>query len=164
MTPDATPRSKDEAALLELAARRLPGGVLGTARYRDELAFVVKRAKGARLWDWSGREYIDYLLGSGPMFLGHAHPSVVRAVTEQLEDGTTYFLVNEPAIRLADEICRAVACADQVRFTSSGAEATFFALRAARAKNVASAPDDRSEEHTSELQSRVDLVCRLLLE
>ena len=51
MTPDTTPRSPDEAALLDLAGRRLPGGVLGPARYRDELAFVVMRAKGARLWD-----------------------------------------------------------------------------------------------------------------
>ena len=90
MTPDTTPRSPDEAALLDLASKRLPGGVLGTSRHRDELAFVVKRAQGARLWDWSGREYIDYLLGSGPMFLGHAHPAVTRAVTEQLENGTTY--------------------------------------------------------------------------
>ena len=128
-----TPRSPEEAALLELAGQRLPGGVLGTGRYRDELAFVVKRARGAHLWDVSGRDYIDYLLGSGPNFLGHSHPAVVRAVTEQLENGTTYFLVNEPAIRLADEICRAVACAEQVRFTSTGNEATFFALRVARA-------------------------------
>jgi glutamate-1-semialdehyde 2,1-aminomutase len=133
MTPEATPRSPEEAALLDLATRRLPGGVLGTSRYRDDLAFVVRRAEGARLWDCSGREYIDYLLSSGPMFLGHAHPAVVRAVTEQLRDGTTYFLVNEPAIRLADAICRAVPCAEQVRFTSTGSEATFFALRAARA-------------------------------
>lgn len=133
MTPETTPRSQDEAALLDIASRRLPGGVLGMARFRDDLAFVVKRARGSRLWDVSGREYIDYLLGSGPMFLGHAHPAVVRAVTEQIEGGSTYFLVNEPAIRLADEICRAVPCAEQVRFTSTGSEATFFALRAARA-------------------------------
>ena len=133
MTPKTTPRSPDEAALLDLAGKRLPGGVLGSARHRDELAFVVKRAEGAHLWDCSGREYIDYLLGSGPAFLGHSHPAVVRAVTERLGDGTTYFLVNEPAIRLADEICRAVPCAEQVRFTSTGGEATFFALRAARA-------------------------------
>jgi glutamate-1-semialdehyde 2,1-aminomutase len=133
MTPETPPRSQDETALLEIAGRRLPGGVLGSTRFRDDLAFVVKRARGARIWDVSGREYVDHLLGSGPMFLGHAHPAVVRAVTEQLDCGTTYFLVNEPAIRLADEICRAVPCGEQVRFTSTGTEATFFALRAARA-------------------------------
>jgi glutamate-1-semialdehyde 2,1-aminomutase len=133
MTMPTGPRSPEEAALLDLAARRLPGGVLGTARYPDELAFVVKSGHGARVRDWSGREYLDYLLGSGPMFLGHAHPAVMRAVVEQLAHGTTYFHVSEPAIRLADEICRAVPCAEQVRFTSTGSEATFFALRAARA-------------------------------
>ena len=58
MTPDTTPRTTDETALLDIAGRRLPGGVLGTTRYRDELAFVVKRASGARLWDWSGREAV----------------------------------------------------------------------------------------------------------
>jgi glutamate-1-semialdehyde 2,1-aminomutase len=132
-TPATTPRAPAEAALLDTAARRLPGGVLGSYRFADDLAFVVQRARGSRLWDVSGREYIDYLLGSGPMFLGHSHPAVVRAVSEVLADGTTYFLVNEPAIRLADEVCRAVPCGEQIRFTSTGSEATFFALRAARA-------------------------------
>ena len=132
-TPSTTPRTAAESSLLETAARRLPGGVLGSSRFADDLAFVVKRAQGSHLWDVSGREYIDYLLGSGPMFLGHGHPAVVRAVTEQLGDGSTYFLVNEPAIALADEVCRAVPCGEQIRFTSTGAEATFFALRAARA-------------------------------
>jgi glutamate-1-semialdehyde 2,1-aminomutase len=107
--------------------------VLGSARYGDDLAFVVKRAQGARLWDVSGREYLDYLLGSGPMFLGHSPPAVVSAVGAQLAHGTTYFLLNEPIVRLAEALCRAIPCADQVRFTSTGSEATFFALRAARA-------------------------------
>jgi glutamate-1-semialdehyde 2,1-aminomutase len=132
-TPSTTPRTAAEATLLETAARRLPGGVLGSSRFADDIAFVVKRAQGSHLWDVSGREYIDYLLGSGPMFLGHGHPAVTRAVTEQLASGSTYFLVNEPAIALADEVCRAVPCGEQIRFTSTGQEATFFALRAARA-------------------------------
>lgn len=133
MSQAPQPRSSEEQQLLETAARCLPGGVLGSSRHPDELAFVVKRARGARLWDVSGREYIDYLLGSGPMILGHSHPAVVAAVRDQLEHGSTYFLVNEPIVRLADEICRAVPCAEQVRFTSTGTEATFFALRVARA-------------------------------
>jgi glutamate-1-semialdehyde 2,1-aminomutase len=66
------------------------------------------------------------------MVLGHAHPAVVAAVRAQLEGGTTYFMVTEPIIELAEEICRAVPCAEQVRFTSTGSEATFFALRVAR--------------------------------
>jgi glutamate-1-semialdehyde 2,1-aminomutase len=132
MAPN-TSRSNDEAALLANANRLLPGGILGGARFPENLSFVVKRGLGSKLYDVSGREYIDYLLGSGPMFLGHAHPAVVEAVTRQLEHGTTYFLLNEPVIALAEEICRAVPCAEQVRFTSTGSEATFFALRAARA-------------------------------
>jgi glutamate-1-semialdehyde 2,1-aminomutase len=126
-------RLPEESRLLEKAARYLPGGALGSYRFPDELAFVVARAQGSKLYDGSGREYIDYLLGSGPMVLGHAHPAVVAAVSAQLEKGSTYFLVNEPAILLAEEICRAVPCAEQVRFTTSGSEATFFALRLARA-------------------------------
>ena len=113
--------------------RVLPGGVLGGYYAPQELAFIVREARGARLIDFSGREYIDYILGSGPLVLGHAHPAVVAAVEEQLRKGTTYFQLSEPTLALAEEICRAVPCADQVRFCSTGTEATFFALRLCRA-------------------------------
>ena len=126
------PRSAEESTLLERARRRLPGGVLGTSRYADEAAFVVKRGQGSKIYDVSGREYVDYVLASGPLVLGHAPPAVVAAVRSQIEGGSTYFMVNEPIIELAEEICRAVPCAEQVRFTSTGSEATFFALRVAR--------------------------------
>ena len=125
-------RSARETELLERAKRRLPGGVLGTARYAADAAFVVKRGTGSKIYDVSGREYIDYVLASGPLILGHAHPAVVAAVREQIEGGSTYYMVNEPIIQLAEEICRAMPCAEQVRFTSTGSEATFFALRVAR--------------------------------
>jgi glutamate-1-semialdehyde 2,1-aminomutase len=67
------------------------------------------------------------------MLLGHAHPAVVEAVQKQAGHGTTFMLLNGPIIELAEEVVRAVPCADQVRFMSSGSEATFFALRVARA-------------------------------
>src|SRR5512134_447870 len=126
-------RSPEEEALLQKAARLLPGGVLGGYAAPPELAFVVREGRGARLTDVSGREYIDYILGSGPLVLGHAHPAVVAAVEAQLRRGTTYFQLSEPTLALAEEICRAVPCAEQVRFCGSGSEATFFALRVARA-------------------------------
>jgi len=126
-------RTPEEDALLQKAARLLPGGILGGYSTPPELAFVVREARGARLYDVSGREYLDYILGSGPLVLGHAHPAVVAAVERQLAKGTTYFQVSEPTLALAEEICRAVPCAEQIRFTSSGTEATFFALRLARA-------------------------------
>ncbi|HYE92241.1 MAG TPA: aminotransferase class III-fold pyridoxal phosphate-dependent enzyme [Terriglobales bacterium] len=115
------------------AARVLPGGVLGSHRATAGLEFVVKDARGAYLWDTSGKRYLDYLLGSGPMVLGHAHPAVVEAVQKQVPHGSTFMLLNEPIIELSEEIVRAVPCAEQVRFTSTGSEATFFALRVARA-------------------------------
>jgi glutamate-1-semialdehyde 2,1-aminomutase len=123
----------DQADLLKRAAHVLPGGVLGNHRSGPGLEFVVKEGRGAYLWDTNGRRYLDYLLGSGPMLLGHAHPAVVEAVLHQAQRGTSYMLLNEPAIELAEELVRAVPCAEQVRYTSSGTEATFFALRVARA-------------------------------
>jgi glutamate-1-semialdehyde 2,1-aminomutase len=119
--------------LVARAARVLPGGVLGSHRATAGLEFVVKDARGAYLWDTTGKRYLDYLLGSGPMVLGHAHPAVVEAVQKQVPHGSTFMLLNEPIIQLSEEIVRAVPCAEQVRFTSTGSEATFFALRVARA-------------------------------
>jgi glutamate-1-semialdehyde 2,1-aminomutase len=123
----------DQQSWIARAARVLPGGVLGSHRAAPGLEFVGKDARGAYLWDADGRRYIDCLLGSGPMVLGHAHPAVVDAVQRQLTHGTTFMLLNEPIIELAEEIVRAVPGAEQVRFMSSGSEATFFALRVARA-------------------------------
>jgi glutamate-1-semialdehyde 2,1-aminomutase len=125
--------TSDAGDFVRRALRVLPGGVLGSHRSGEGLEFVVKEGRGAHLWDTAGRRYIDYLLGSGPMVLGHAHPAVIAAVRRVLDRGTTYMLLNEPIIELAEEIVRAVPCAEQVRFTSTGSEATFFALRVARA-------------------------------
>ncbi len=126
-------RSPEEQELLERASRVLPNGSLGNLRLADEYAFVVRRGLGSRIWDVSGNEYVDYLLGSGPMVLGHAHPAVMGAVEEALRKGTTFFTQNEYAIALAEELVRAVPCAEQVRFTTSGTDATFQCLRLARA-------------------------------
>jgi glutamate-1-semialdehyde 2,1-aminomutase len=123
----------DQRDLIARAARVLPGGVLGSHRSGPDLEFVVRDARGPYLWDADGKRYIDYLLGSGPMVLGHAHPAVVEAVQKQAAHGTTFMLLNEPIIELAEEVVRAVPGAEQVRFMSSGSEATFFALRVARA-------------------------------
>ena len=125
-------RSPREQELLDLAGRLLPGGARSVSPIPGH-GMVVKEGRGSRIWDVSGTEYIDYLLGSGPLFLGHAHPAVVTAVREQLERGTSYLVVNEAAVRLAQEIVDAVPCAEQVALYSTGTEATFFAMRLARA-------------------------------
>ena len=126
-------RSAAYVRLLEEAESSLVGGVLGLFRLPDEVQIIVREGRGSTLIDVDGREYIDYLLGSGPMILGHAHPSVVEAVARQAARGSHYFLPSEPAIRLAQKICQAAPCADLVRFLGSGSEAITFALRLARA-------------------------------
>lgn len=126
-------RSDEEKRLLEKAARYLPGATLGNVRVPPESAFVIREGRGSKVYDFSGNEYIDYLLGSGPMILGHAHPSVVSAVRDYLERGSTYFANNAPIIELAEEIVQAVPCAEKVRFTTSGTDAVFQCIRLARA-------------------------------
>src|SRR6202008_3205530 len=88
---------------------------------------------GARVWDEDGREYVDFLLGSGPMLVGHAHPEVTAAAQARVAQGTTFFANNRWGIELAEAIVAAVPCADQVRFVSTGSEADLYAMRVARA-------------------------------
>lgn len=118
---------------LRRAREVFPGGVLGSHKTAEDLQFIASHGKGSRLFDLDGREYIDYVLGSGPLILGHAHPEVVAAVQAQAARGSTFYSVTQPAILLAEKIRKAVPCAERVRFTGSGSEATFFALRLARA-------------------------------
>ncbi|MCP5088211.1 MAG: aminotransferase class III-fold pyridoxal phosphate-dependent enzyme [Rhodobacteraceae bacterium] len=94
---------------------------------------VIAKGEGSRVWDEDGNEYIDYLIGSGPMLLGHGHPEVMEAVLEQLPKGMTFFANNSKGIELAEAIVDAVACCEQVRFVTSGSEADMYAMRLARA-------------------------------
>ncbi len=94
---------------------------------------IISRGEGARVWDEDGNEYIDCLIGSGPMLLGHGHPEVLAAVHHQLDRGMTFFASNAAAVELAEEICRAVPCAEQLRYVSTGGEADMYAMRLARA-------------------------------
>ena len=128
--PDRTPL---ERRLLEKAARFLPGGNTGNLTVREDLSFLVREGRGSHIWDVSGNEYVDWLMGSGPMVLGHAHPAVVEAVVKAVEQGSTFFATNEKAVLLAEELVNAVPCAEKVRFTTSGTDACFQAMRAARA-------------------------------
>tara|TARA_B100001123_G_scaffold412795_1_gene510464 strand:- start:15 stop:1289 length:1275 start_codon:yes stop_codon:yes gene_type:complete len=94
---------------------------------------IIKEGNGSKVWDEDGNEYIDYLIGSGPMLLGHGHPEVMEAILKQLPQGMTFFANNSKGIELAEEICNAVRCSEQVRFVSSGGEADMYAMRLARA-------------------------------
>ncbi|MEK9860271.1 MAG: aminotransferase class III-fold pyridoxal phosphate-dependent enzyme [Alphaproteobacteria bacterium] len=107
----------------------LPGGGFGNF----DPSVIISYGEGSRVWTEDGAEYIDYLIGSGPMLLGHGHPEVLEAVIDQLPKGMTFFANNPRGIELADAICEAVACCEQVRFVASGGEADMYALRLARA-------------------------------
>jgi glutamate-1-semialdehyde 2,1-aminomutase len=133
MSLDVTSRSAQHERLLNLAAQTMPGGTLGYFRLPDDVTLIVREGRGSKLYDVDGREYVDYVLGSGPMLVGHTHPQVVAAVTAQLARGTTFYIATEEAIRLAERICQLSPCAELVRFTSTGNEAVSFALRLARA-------------------------------
>ena len=107
----------------------LPAGGFGNFDH----AIIIARGEGSHVWDEDGGEYIDYLIGSGPMLVGHGHPEVLEAVLQQLPQGMTFFANNARGIELADAICEAVPCCEQVRFVTSGGEADMYALRLARA-------------------------------
>ena len=125
-------RTPEERQLIEDAERVFPTGTR-CLTFDADLNFCVGRAKGSHIWDVSGNEYIDYLLGSGPHILGHAHPAVLTALKTIPESGTSFLIVNETAVALAKKIIEHVPCAQMVSLHNSGTEATFFALRLARA-------------------------------
>jgi len=117
------------ADLIAEAKRVLPGGSFGNL----PAEVVLRAGKAGHIWDESGKEYVDFLLGSGPMFIGHGHPEVTAAVESQLPHGSTYFGNNRHGIALAKAIVDAVPCAEQVRFVCTGTEADLYAMRAVRA-------------------------------
>ena len=93
----------------------------------------LKKGLGSKVWDDDGNQYLDFLIGSGPMILGHGNEEVIEAIKEQLTKGLTFFTNNSKGIELAEEICNAVECSDMIRFVSSGGEADMYAMRLARA-------------------------------
>jgi glutamate-1-semialdehyde 2,1-aminomutase len=116
------------------AARRLiPGATLDELVLPEEVSLLPDRARGSRLWDLDGREYVDYTLGGGSLLLGHAAAPVVEAVRAQVDRGSAFTMLSEPLLRLAELLVDAVPCGERVVFTATGAEATYVALRLARA-------------------------------
>jgi glutamate-1-semialdehyde 2,1-aminomutase len=115
------------------ACRELAGGCLGDFRPGGLQDFIVERAVGSHLYTTDGREFIDYLLGSGPMAVGHSNPRIVDAVLQQVRRGTTYYNVSPQVIELAELVVERVPSVQAVRFVADGSEATFYSLRLARA-------------------------------
>jgi len=116
------------------AITRLPLGVTSNFRYwGEDQTIYVDHAKGGRLWDIDGNEYIDYRLGYGPCILGYADERVDAAARAGIDVGGVFALSTEAEYAVAERIAKMVPAAELVRFSNSGTEAVMAALRLARA-------------------------------
>jgi glutamate-1-semialdehyde 2,1-aminomutase len=113
----------------------IPGGVNSPVRAFKSVGtepVFYDRAKGDRVWDIDGNEYVDYVGSWGPMILGHANDVVIEAVTEQLGKGMSYGAPCCAEVTMAEKVASIYPSIEKVRFVSSGTEATMSALRLAR--------------------------------
>jgi glutamate-1-semialdehyde 2,1-aminomutase len=129
---EATQRSGE---LFARAQAVLPGGVnspvRGASVWRPYPVYL-ERGSGSHVFDVDGNEYVDMVMGLGPIILGHDHPAVASAIAEQAGRGSVFATCTPLEVEVAERICAMVASAEQVRFTSSGTESTMHALRLAR--------------------------------
>ncbi|HET6420821.1 MAG TPA: glutamate-1-semialdehyde 2,1-aminomutase [Geobacteraceae bacterium] len=122
--------------LFREALQVIPGGVNSPVRAFKSVGIdplFIKKARGSRMIDVDGNEFIDYVGSWGPMILGHCHPKVVAAIKDVLENGSSFGAPTEFEVELADMIVEAVPSMEMVRMVSSGTEATMSAIRLARA-------------------------------
>ncbi len=128
--------TRKSAQLLKKAVKVIPGGVNSPVRAFKAVGggpLFISKAKGSKIYDADGNEYIDYIGSWGPMILGHAHPLVTAALKRALEKGTSYGAPTELEVTLAGLTLKAFPSMEMVRFVSSGTEATMSAIRLARA-------------------------------
>ncbi len=127
---DRLPKSR---AILDRAKKvLLSPTVTGPFRAPKAVAFV-KDAKGSKVWDEDGNEYVDITMAYGPLILGHSHPVAVDAIRDACDKGTVYCIAHAPEVEMAELMVDAIPCAERVAFANSGTEATMHALRIARA-------------------------------
>lgn len=120
--------------LLERARNSIPGGVTSNVRAGERpFPLFFTRAAGAIITDVDGNEYIDYVLGQGPMILGHSHPAVLDAVERAMRRGQLFAGQHELEIEVAEALVRLIPCAEHCRFGLSGSELVQAAMRLARA-------------------------------
>jgi glutamate-1-semialdehyde 2,1-aminomutase len=126
-------RTRRSRELYARACKVIPAGLTHDSRTLIPYPLYAARAAGPRKWDVDGNEYVDYFGGHGALLLGHGHPKVIEAVQEQAPLGTHWGSAHELEVRWAEVVNRLVPCAERVRFTASGTEASHLALRLARA-------------------------------
>src|SRR5438093_10757394 len=116
----------------ERALALFPAGSNGQYGLPQELVAVLESARGSRVWDTHGREYLDMTMAWGAALVGHAHPKVVEAATCQAQCGINFASVNAKAVELAERIASVSPCVERIRFVASGTEATMLCLRVAQ--------------------------------
>jgi glutamate-1-semialdehyde 2,1-aminomutase len=126
-------RTRRSAELYERARKVIPAGLTHDSRTLLPYPIYAARATGPRKWDVDGNEYVDYFGGHGALLLGHGCPTVLEAIERQLKLGTHWGSSHELEVRWAELVNRLIPCAERVRFTASGTEASHLALRLARA-------------------------------
>jgi glutamate-1-semialdehyde 2,1-aminomutase len=121
--------------LFSKASGIIPGGVNSPVRAFKAVGgrpLFIKEARGSKIYDVDGNEYIDYVLSWGPLILGHAYPSVVNALKKVVDKGTSYGAPTEAEVVLAQRVLDLYPSMDMVRMVNSGTEATMSAIRVAR--------------------------------
>src|SRR6478672_2367855 len=93
----------------------------------------LQRGKGSHVWDVDGNEYIDLIMGVGPLSLGYAYPAVDRAIMAQLEEGITFSMMHPLEVEVAELVRSVVPNAEMVRYSKTGCDVTTAAVRLARA-------------------------------
>jgi glutamate-1-semialdehyde 2,1-aminomutase len=119
--------------LYQESLRTFPSGVTHDVRFVQPFPIFIERAQGSHKWDVDGNEYVDYVMGHGALLMGHAHPEITSAVVEQAQKGTHYGANSRLELVWGNLVRKIVPSAEEVRFTSSGTEATLMAVRLARA-------------------------------
>ena len=129
--------TKSSKEIFERAKKAIPGGVNSPVRafqsVNKEYPIFIKKAKGCKLYDEDGNEYIDMIGSWGPMILGHNHPEVLETVKSEIENGTSFGLPTKKEVELAELVKSCYKGIDKIRLTTSGTEATMAAVRLARA-------------------------------
>ncbi|MEM0456890.1 MAG: aspartate aminotransferase family protein [Nitrososphaerota archaeon] len=126
-------RTQKSRALYNEAIKFLPGGVTYAIKYWEPYPIYVSKAKGSRIWDVDGNEYLDFWMGHAAIIMGHAYEPVIRAAREQLELGAHLGFCHEWEVKLAEIVTKAVPSVKLFRATNSGTEANMYAIRLARA-------------------------------
>jgi glutamate-1-semialdehyde 2,1-aminomutase len=127
---DSGPRTSTTWHARALAV--MPDGIAGYSQLRQPAPLYLARAAGARVFDLAGRGYLDYMLGAGPLVLGHRHPAVVTAIEGALARAVPNVGVTTDQVELAELLCEHVPSLQQVRFLPTGTEAVQAAIRVAR--------------------------------